>query len=124
MFSALFLLALVVLTVNGFDRKVHSFASDDDLSIEHLKDHYGNKIEIEKHTSSKDRKFYYFKVGDTNQDNHLDGVELFKMITEHSDEKTKMDVEMIEVQADLVLSELDKNGDGMISFSEYSKKFS
>ncbi|KAF1760908.1 hypothetical protein GCK72_009160 [Caenorhabditis remanei] len=127
--SLVFLSSFMILCVSSFKSRsrIRSFASDDDLSIEHLKEHYGNKIDIEKHTSAGDRKFYYFKVGDSNKDNNLDGIELFKLIIEHADEDggkmEKIDVESIEVQVDQVISDMDKNQDGMISFSEYSRKF-
>ncbi|CAP31289.1 Protein CBG12288 [Caenorhabditis briggsae] len=119
-----FLFSLMILSVSCFrESHVRGFASDDDLSIEHLKEHYGNKIDIEKHTSSSDRKFYYFKVGDQNLDHFLDGIELMKLITEHSGETEKLNVEDLEVQVDQVIGDLDRNGDGMISFGEYSRKF-
>ncbi|PIC40015.1 hypothetical protein B9Z55_011508 [Caenorhabditis nigoni] len=143
-----FLFSLMILSVSGFrESHVRGFASDDDLSIEpsegilghktqiwdsrppksvisrHLKEHYGNKIDIEKHTSSSDRKFYYFKVGDQNLDHFLDGIELMKLITEHSGENEKLNVEDLEIQVDQVIGDLDGNGDGMISFGEYSRKF-
>lgn len=48
------------------------------------------------------------------------------MITEHQykDAAPKTsDVETLEVQVDQVLNDFDQNVDGLISFSEYSRKF-
>ncbi|CAI2348706.1 unnamed protein product [Caenorhabditis sp. 36 PRJEB53466] len=102
------------------------FGTSNQMSMEHLKEHYGNKIEIERHNSPGDRQFFYFQMGDTNHDHFLDGLELFKMIEHKHEEAGKgmTDAEQYEVQVDQVLSDFDKDGDGLISFSEYSKRFS
>uniref|UniRef100_A0A8R1IC46 EF-hand domain-containing protein n=1 Tax=Caenorhabditis japonica TaxID=281687 RepID=A0A8R1IC46_CAEJA len=89
--------------------EIHGFGTEDSMSIEHLQEHYKNKVTMEKHNTPEDRKFYYFKLGDTNKDQFLDGTELLKMISDHAhdiDEPGKVsitDAEMVEVQVDKAL---------------------
>ena len=73
-----------------------------------------------------ERQFYYFKQADTDNDDHLDGLEMLQMLIKFEDEddnykqsyKVKEDEEWC-AQLDRALEVQDRNNDGFVSFFEF-----
>ena len=96
-----------------------------DHDIEHLKSviNIGKPI---KEMTKDERQFYYFKQADTDNDDHLDGLEMLQMLIKFEDEddnykqsyKVKEDEEWC-AQLDRALEVQDRNNDGFVSFFEF-----
>ncbi|KAI6190583.1 hypothetical protein M3Y97_00134300 [Aphelenchoides bicaudatus] len=93
---------------------------------EHMKQHLGNKIDVEQMNEQKQR-FHYFKLHDLNKDGALDGIEIIKALThshEEHDSKPRDPMQDSELEnlVDAVLKDMDLNNDGRINFAEYLRK--
>ncbi|KAI6236607.1 hypothetical protein M3Y95_00175700 [Aphelenchoides besseyi] len=101
------------------------FGSKDEINdIEHLKLHIEDKIEFKKDTFDPTHsKFHYFNLHNLNKDAYIDGLELMKGIT-HGHDGTPLQLPMsdseIELMVDQVLQDFDKDGNGLVSYSEYA----
>ncbi|KAI9472111.1 MAG: hypothetical protein EXX96DRAFT_582938 [Benjaminiella poitrasii] len=72
--------------------------------------------------SDDDMIYYLFVIHDTNGDGYLDGHELRNAFTDFDDEEDNEPLPTFQEVTDMidhVLLEDDKNGDGLISWSEY-----
>lgn len=72
--------------------------------------------------SEKDMIYYLFVIHDTDGNGYLDGHELRAAFTDFDDTQEEHDLiplDEVNAMVDHVLLEDDKNGDGLISWSEY-----
>lgn len=103
----------------------------------HIKEHMGEYYEEEKEIdeeleSDEALRFHYFKLHDYNNDNKLDGLELYSAINHfsehgaegHGDEgQNPLNVtseEQVVRIVDMVLQMDDKNNDGFVDYFEFS----
>ncbi|KAG2235118.1 hypothetical protein INT48_006499 [Thamnidium elegans] len=132
-FSCLFLLQ-VVSAGPGTHRykEPHSNYGDEKKNKQHIQEHMKAMTKDDKSTetpelSEKDMIYYLFVIHDINGDGYLDGHELRAAFTDfdhedgHTDEEKEELIPLDEANdmVDHVLLEDDKNGDGLISWSEY-----
>lgn len=105
---------------------INADAEITDHDLEHLKSALDLKKPIKEMTKDE-RQFYYFKQADTNDDDHLDGLEMLQTMikfemedAEYNGEpfKHKEDHEWTD-QLDRALEVQDLNNDGMVSFYEF-----
>ncbi|KAI6200242.1 hypothetical protein M3Y96_00712400 [Aphelenchoides besseyi] len=84
----------------------------------HIHGRFGSKDEI-----NDIDKFHYFNLHNLNKDGYIDGLELMKGIT-HGHDGTPLQSPMsdseIELMVDQVLQDFDKDGNGLVSYSEYA----
>ncbi|CAF0855472.1 unnamed protein product [Rotaria sp. Silwood1] len=112
-------------------RKMEDHVDD----INHIrKDLQGQINKPTEHLTAEEKKFYYFKLHDTNNDNRLDGLEVMAAFKhEHQDEElydsnidehnnikpeSVSDEELINIIDD-ILKEEDLDNDGYISYEEF-----
>ena len=98
---------------------------------EHLGEYYDDQDVDEQLNLDSDEatQFHYFKLHDYNNDNKLDGLELFSAINhysqEHSNEgegeRDPIPQDQIEALVDTVLEQDDFNDDGFIDYFEFVK---
>ncbi|XP_064648768.1 multiple coagulation factor deficiency protein 2 homolog [Lineus longissimus] len=89
---------------------------------EHLKDITGDKLDL-KTMSTRERAIYTFRVHDLNKDNQMDGLEVFKIYSEHNygrREKQTTDEyeEDMIARVDRWLERFDFDKDGYVSLAE------
>ncbi|KAI6190599.1 hypothetical protein M3Y97_00136000 [Aphelenchoides bicaudatus] len=143
MFVEIFAISLCVLTVSSQQHPIppqpntnqqqphgHThgkFGSPSEIhDIDHLKQHFEDKIEINNKTFDLNHsKFYYFNLHNLNKDEYIDGLELMKGIT-HTHEGEALPNAMsdseIENMVDLVLNDFDRDGNGLVDYGEYAAK--
>ncbi|KAK4508871.1 uncharacterized protein ATC70_013494 [Mucor velutinosus] len=107
-------------------KEPHSNYGDEKKNKHHIQEHMRAmaKDDDDKvpELSEQDMIYYLFVIHDTNGDGYLDGHELRAAFTDFDeDEIHDLDLTLQEVtdMVDHVLMEDDKNGDGLISWSEY-----
>ncbi|KAI8376991.1 hypothetical protein BD560DRAFT_391353 [Blakeslea trispora] len=125
----LFLFSIFLCCIYAESRRFesgHSSNYGDEHNKEHIQEHLkalgkgGEDIDL----TEEDTLYYLFLIHDLNGDGFLDGHELRVAMSDfdHQDNKgTEFDLSLEEVtrMIDHVLGEDDKNGDGLISWSEY-----
>uniref|UniRef100_A0A1I7ZCV9 EF-hand domain-containing protein n=1 Tax=Steinernema glaseri TaxID=37863 RepID=A0A1I7ZCV9_9BILA len=94
---------------------------------EHLKQHLENKMNVEQQLSEEQERFHYFQMHDLNKDGMIDGIEIAKALNhEHpvdgSAPRPAMEEQTMEKLVDVVLQDMDTNGDGFVDYGEYMKK--
>ncbi|XP_050404274.1 putative uncharacterized protein DDB_G0271606 [Patella vulgata] len=108
---------------------------------QHLKEHMQNEVNTDKQMTPEEMEFNYFRLHDTNQDSHLDGLEILAALShmlpppeltpQEASGKKKEEIDAI-MQArqeamfnnyvqiiDKVLMEDDKDQNGYLSYAEY-----
>lgn len=105
---------------------INADADITDHDLEHLKSAIDLKKPI-KDMTKDERQFYYFKQADTNDDDHLDGLEMLQTMIKFEMEDAEYNGEQFKVkedhewtdQLDRALEVQDLNNDGLVSFYEF-----
>lgn len=78
--------------------------------------------------SEEEKNFYYFKVHDTDNNDHLDGLEMLNAATHHGshnhDEKMEKQIDELNHIVDVIdsfLEQHDLNNNGLLSYDEYQR---
>ena len=119
----------VVFSHAGHDHAAGFINTDADIS-DHDLEHLKHSLELQKNIkdmSKDERQFYYFKQADTNDDDHLDGLEMLQTMIRFDMEDTEYNGEQYRVkedhewtdQLDRALEVQDLNNDGLVSFYEF-----
>ncbi|CAH1791973.1 unnamed protein product [Owenia fusiformis] len=104
--------------------------------VEHIEDHYDGKVKLDyKSMTTEERLWHFFTQHDFNNDEYLDGLELYHAWGErvslpndahgldHNSEKYKNSVEKayerLTAGIDRILSKYDINKDGYLEYVEY-----
>lgn len=118
-----FVLVLFVLMTGAFCHDDHIHAHMDlstDEGREHLKHDLHGKTERDPtQMNYRELQFHYFREHDFNDDNRLDGTEIVQSLLHHQAEHFFNDDDVLPMIDDLIKSK-DKDGDGLLTFIEYS----
>ncbi|GMT36509.1 hypothetical protein PFISCL1PPCAC_27806, partial [Pristionchus fissidentatus] len=92
----------------------------------HIREHMEDKIELPSRMKKMQSRFLYFEMHDLNKDNAIDGIELLKMMSHDHGKGVTMfgapvkNEELMIERIDKTLADIDFDGNGFITFSEFS----
>ncbi|XP_055587498.1 uncharacterized protein LOC129739953 isoform X5 [Uranotaenia lowii] len=106
-------------------------------NLQHEKQHIAEHMDVPIDTSKmseQELQFHYFKMHDSDNNNKLDGCELIKSLIHWHDDDVKVDQsgrplpekqifsdEDLAGIVDMVMSQMDTNGDGYVNYAEYKR---
>uniref|UniRef100_A0A915PVY9 EF-hand domain-containing protein n=1 Tax=Setaria digitata TaxID=48799 RepID=A0A915PVY9_9BILA len=108
------------------------FGGEQMKNVEHIKEHLDGKLDPTANMTPEQLQFHYFNMHDVDRNGLLDGIELIKAITHFHEENrnsrqgaaqpppvlTEIEIERM---LDPIFDSDDLNGDGFISYPEFSK---